>query len=306
MFPETIPHPSETVKYGVIIGQDVSAIFGFPLGPWDLTRYSAATSRLFKFLVGKDKREFTIHAALLASQSPALDAVVMGDFKESAERCVEWPDVNEDTFTSFWQYIYTGDYHSMAVTSPASAASSDCQPTPSQSRASAVEYGDRSWNEGPAVDGERVDNDLLNTAGRMRKQQVLWANFQWSWTSELELEVVERETGFASYGDMLVHHAKVYVLADRYIFTGLVNASFKKLHEALVQFDASDNATDGATDLVRFCYTGLVPERLTRMVIHFAACKMEIMWKNETFQALVKEDGDLSAALITSMMLRID
>ncbi|MBE3041962.1 BTB/POZ domain-containing protein [Candidatus Bathyarchaeota archaeon] len=71
---------------------------------------SAAASEHFTFVVGTSKRKFSIHSAIVAHQSRALSTLVNGDFKEAVYRCVEWDDIDEHTFHSFWQYAYSGDY----------------------------------------------------------------------------------------------------------------------------------------------------------------------------------------------------
>lgn len=71
---------------------------------------SIASSVPFRFLVGPNRREFTIHSALLSHQSPVLDTLVNGSFAEASEKCVTWGSVDEDTFVRFWQYAYTGKY----------------------------------------------------------------------------------------------------------------------------------------------------------------------------------------------------
>ena len=58
---------------------------------------SVAQSKPFKFLIGTDKKEFTIHSAFVAQQSKALQVVVNGPFKESTDGSVVWDDIEEDT-----------------------------------------------------------------------------------------------------------------------------------------------------------------------------------------------------------------
>ena len=72
--------------------------------------------------MGPQAQEFTIHSTLVAHQSPALSALIDRGFKESNDFCVEWDDIKETVFLSFWQFTYTGDYD-----------------TPTKSRATAVE-----------------------------------------------------------------------------------------------------------------------------------------------------------------------
>ncbi|KAJ9653420.1 hypothetical protein H2201_009145, partial [Coniosporium apollinis] len=64
----------------------------------------------FKFLVGQDRKLFTVHAALVAHHSKSLSVLVDGHMLEAKEGCVLLEDVDEYTFVRFSQYAYTGDY----------------------------------------------------------------------------------------------------------------------------------------------------------------------------------------------------
>lgn len=52
----------------------------------------------------------TIHKALVASQSASLRHLVTGSIEEANSGKVVWEDVDEDTFTLFAEFAYTGDY----------------------------------------------------------------------------------------------------------------------------------------------------------------------------------------------------
>lgn len=53
-----------------------------------------------------------------------MKALVEGGFKEAIEQSVEWDDVNELTFVSFWHFVYSGDYDTPEqLVSPASKVS---------------------------------------------------------------------------------------------------------------------------------------------------------------------------------------
>lgn len=51
-----------------------------------------------------------MHTSVIAHRSPAFAALVSGDFKEAVDGSVEWDDIDELTFTSFWQFAYAGNY----------------------------------------------------------------------------------------------------------------------------------------------------------------------------------------------------
>ena len=72
--------------------------------------YSIFDGPVIKFLIGKDRHEMSVHAILLASQSPALDRLINGPMKEAKEKLVVWEDVEEDTFRRFCEYLYYDRY----------------------------------------------------------------------------------------------------------------------------------------------------------------------------------------------------
>ena len=68
-------------------------------------------SKPFTFLIGEHKKKCNVHAALIAYHSRLLGAWVNKHLLEAKVSCF-LEDVDEDTFTRFAQYVYTGDYPS--------------------------------------------------------------------------------------------------------------------------------------------------------------------------------------------------
>ena len=66
----------------------------------------------FLFSVGPEKKEFTVHSALVAQQSPTLAALVNYGMKESLEGYASLPQHDVETFVRFIEYTYTGDFES--------------------------------------------------------------------------------------------------------------------------------------------------------------------------------------------------
>lgn len=259
---------------------------------------------------------FTIHSALVAHQSPPLRALVSGRFKESVDGSVEWDEIEESTFTSLWQYVYTGDYDTPEVciievepdveeealepeakAQPEAVAEpvEEAQPVPE------VEYH---WG------GFNVPEKKKRT--KTTKQEVLWNDFRDSWTLEIPTESIamgesqeDDKPKVASFGDVFVHHAQVYVLADRYDIVQLMNVSCRKLHTALLEFDIEDKGLDDIVMLLNYCWGELIPERLKDLTVHYAACIVEKLWHSDEFRNLLATNGSFSEALIGSMLLRL-
>ncbi|KAK5658315.1 hypothetical protein OQA88_2291 [Cercophora sp. LCS_1] len=68
------------------------------------------SSRLFKFYIGPNKREFTMHSSLIAAQSPSFNILTNDSFEEAKDFEVEMSHVDERTFAYFAQYAYSGSY----------------------------------------------------------------------------------------------------------------------------------------------------------------------------------------------------
>lgn len=71
---------------------------------------SVLSSTPLKFLVGKDEKTFFIHGGLLRNHSEAFRALIDREMSESGLGLVKLPDIDEGTFMSFSEYVYTGNY----------------------------------------------------------------------------------------------------------------------------------------------------------------------------------------------------
>lgn len=67
-------------------------------------------SQPFKFIIGHQKKLFTVHESAVSRLSKSLNDLLNGSMKEANEHCVHWEDVDEKTFLRFAQWAYTGEY----------------------------------------------------------------------------------------------------------------------------------------------------------------------------------------------------
>ncbi|MBE3041963.1 hypothetical protein IMZ48_05155 [Candidatus Bathyarchaeota archaeon] len=104
---------------------------------------------------------------------------------------------------------------------------------------------------------------------------------------------------------IFIHHAKVYILADRYSIARLMDLSFHKLHQALVGYLDEGHRVEGIVGVLRFCCAGDAPEKLRQMMEHYAACNIKTLWGSEEFQELVEDCGSLSRDIIGRLIPRI-
>lgn len=71
---------------------------------------SIISSDIFTFVVGPDGKEYNVHGTAISRLSKPLDVLINGEMREAKEKCVKWPDIDEQTFVRFTQWAYTKTY----------------------------------------------------------------------------------------------------------------------------------------------------------------------------------------------------
>lgn len=336
--------------------------------------YRVAKSKPFRFLVGPHGREFTIHSALVAAQSPYLNTLVNGPFEEGNEGVVKWESVDEEAFLCFWQYSYVGDYH-VPKKQDASADYEEDDAMTSQGDSTAVAFADNVATESP-TEAQEYDQPLegdvrtLLTPSSSKKKKKkckkgmsapydetgpmpepepepqpqphpgpwgsktspFWKPDPGPWGSNpnpfgrpepeplpskgdrlwnVFINLGSRNIGLEkellteSPGHHLLCHARVYVLADCYGISQLMEISYNKLHQAMCQFVLQTESLVDVIALIHYCYEELVPERLKKLVVMYTACKVETLWKDEQFQHILEEHGGFARAVIGTLISRL-
>ncbi|KAK0643295.1 hypothetical protein B0T16DRAFT_459459 [Cercophora newfieldiana] len=76
----------------------------------ELDFFRITTSRGVAFVVGPEKVTHTIHQGLLAQLCPSLRAIADTKALEKGLETVEWPDVDQETFSKFSEWVYRSSY----------------------------------------------------------------------------------------------------------------------------------------------------------------------------------------------------
>ncbi|KAF4944814.1 hypothetical protein FGADI_12409 [Fusarium gaditjirri] len=228
---------------------------------------SIAKSKVFTFVVGPNKTEFTIHSALVANQSPVLNVLVNGPFKEASEQRVMWTDLDEATFLSFWEFAYGGNY-----TSPIQEdeGHEDTDPVDEE-----LGYWGKSWAHYVRLHPRDSEHANANPHGACR----FWKDF----VEKYRPVSVPCEVGRIG-ADTLLHHARVYAFADRYIMDKLMEISFGKLFFALQATLPGGDSWNTVKELLVFTSGKFVPARLRQIVADYIICHAELFTDEEVFQ----------------------
>lgn len=251
----------------------------------------------FTFVVGPDKKEHTIHSALVARQSPALDALINGGMKESIERRVIWKDVDEESFIRFSQYVYTGDYE---ATKPSKREAVVIASPLMTSTSPSSFFGKKGRGFGGV---EHIT---------MTKKRLLYDKFQALYPLPSPTAVPSSEASATyDYTGVFLGHAQMYVFADYHGIEPLQVLALGKLRQILTSFTVRAESYNDITQLVRYSFEHTVDkkgqdDRLRSLVCLYAACRVEDLWKDAEFRDIASASPDLSLQLITAMLDRLD
>ncbi|KAK5997572.1 hypothetical protein PT974_02935 [Cladobotryum mycophilum] len=252
---------------------------------WD----TILASDQFKFIVGRERAEFTVHSAVIASQSAALEKLVNNGMKESQERCVVWDEVDVATFTRFCQFAYTGTYTSTGPRKRPDYVKPEGPQPP------------------PAV---RQLNDLAQRRNPDANRCFqLWKAFQ-----SLHPSSVKTLSGKNKPDDdftPFLSHARLYVLAECYGIDSLGQMALRTLRLHLQELTLYSETTDECLELIKYCYDNTVEgegkaDALRHLLNLHAACNLEQFWKNPEFRALMRDNEEFSEGVMNLLMKRLD
>ncbi len=247
------------------------------------------TSEIFRFTVGPERREFSIHSALVARQSRALDTLVNGCFAEARNRHAVLESVEEEIFSLFTQYAYTGNYDPLTTAVWSETRSRETKKTVGQN----MQYN---YYHPPTWAGLRTRPNLVlenfrTAANRFNKD---------GFYQDLDGD------GMKSQIDIFRRHAKMCIFADCYGISDLLELALNKLGERLITFKLSDETVGDILDLLRYCDDAAAPEELKSFVILYAASEAKTLWKSEDFQKYVLESRELTTALFNQVLTAPD
>jgi hypothetical protein len=246
------------------------------------------SSKLYRFSIGPQKREYTIHSAVVEIQSPTLNTLVNNtNFKEGCDCHAELEDVDEETFISFVEYAYTRSYGEMHTVAPAPVATQAEIPEP------------------PAAKPKK--NGL--------KRSKLWVSFtaavadarppDYDDSRTSTVNILAEDKGI----DLLLRHARLYLFADCYGISRLMGLSLYNLGTTLIIFGSQENRGDRMEDIVtllRYCYDRPTPEQLRSLLLLRAVCDVEKLWKRDSFRELLAAHRELAVDLVGIMIRRLD
>ena len=306
--------------------------FQFPPHSLKLTLWpSLFSSKHFIFVVGESQAAFTVHAAAIAKQSPALNILINGAMAEASDGKAKFEDVQEDTFVRFCQFAYTGDYttpvfiHNPDVELPGVLSSL----TLSQD----VFTSDRDDSRPaspvlvPPAPAPEPEEEVVGWESKpkktknLSKSRVLRKSFDDKLydvgiihaISAARCQVRPNSSPTEDYTTVLLGHAQLYVFAEKWGIEALKTLALHKLHQTLASFTLYAARRPDIVELLRYAYSDKhTPDRvgavdgLRSLVMLYTACEAGSLIHCPEFLSLIGEGGQLAQELVQMLMRRIE
>jgi hypothetical protein len=260
---------------------------------------------MFEFKIGQTQ-SFTLHTKLAADHSPFLEALITGQMREAKEGIAIIDDVDEDTFAHFAEFIYSGNYNSTEPKAVSvKACSEECEEGPysilsmkadplSTFSFSTPQRPKKTRKEDPKkvvkIFIEFADIPLpIHTATPF--PTIVEAAFP-----SLEPAVEGSDTKY-DVTDVLLCHARVYTLADRFQTQALKDLALCKMHRVLKALIMSDDwYIEDIVSLIEYSYENTAglqrgKEPLRNILAHYAACDFRRLMQQQGFREYVMKGG---------------
>lgn len=261
-------------------------------------------TRIFEFVIGRERASFKIHSGAVAEQSDTLNNLVNGAMIEAQLGCIFWEDLSVDTFIRFIQFAYLGDYPAPAsgpLTDPPGAAvpATPLFVSPAAAKTSTLEsYHEASMKDAPPPIG-RTNQDSMpkNTTGEVSFKDMDFAvriPAMEFWESCKPRPNLPSE----DFTKVFIAHAELYVFAEKYGVKTLKQSTLLKLHQTLAIYKINPADIRAIIELIRFAFSEENTleddnhvDGLRELVIAYITSESKTIGKCGEFLALLEEGG---------------
>lgn len=258
-------------------------------------------SRNIKFIVGPEKKEYTVPEVHFANLSPPLRALLTGGFQESRECKVIWDDTDPITFVLLAQFACRGDY---------ALPKSKAVPTISQEN-EAPEDGDAPKNLPRSMQGyfwatehrgsqhHLMNEKFFHGKGRdekpppMDETQAILKKFT-------GIEAFEKACRHVEHlRPMYMHHVQLYFLADKYAIEDLKKMCLARIRHFLSECPGTFQLKTVLFESVPVIYSWTVHgDSLRRLITQYFLANMTWIDTGKKFKELRRSTPEFGLDLL--------
>ncbi|RAH43505.1 uncharacterized protein BO95DRAFT_455008 [Aspergillus brunneoviolaceus CBS 621.78] len=274
------------------------------------------SSPLFTFIVGKAKKEITVHSQALASLSSTLDRLIYGEMIEAKTRRVDWSEVTEEaTFLRLCEYAYVRDYTpppcSYREVEPLSVPVSK-SPEPVNELIDVPAEPEAPAESPPPLDSPQptyvnasnkaIFDGYILPRKNPKKTRWLRRLFDFDKFKEQHWHDDFRVNKYAPKGnshpredftDVFVGHVELYILADRYGVLQLKELVKYKLAATLKEFTLCKHNVIDLVEPIQLLYQNTLPgDTLRALIVGYVLSVLIQIGDSADFQKLLAEGGE--------------
>jgi hypothetical protein len=221
---------------------------------------------------------------------------------EREKAIAELDDVDEDTFILLCQFAYMGDY---IVPEPSidTPGKSDGSSSSSKRKASALNdireestatsYASRSKKRAKKPVARRAKKPTGTTQNDFRVSK--YCDTLPSASLIAACEVQPNSSAIQNYTQVFLTHAKLYVLADKYLVENLRALCLHKLHKTLVEFTLYQKRVNDVLALVEYVFSDKTQatseEPLRALVLEYIVLQIHNIGGLDQFASLLGQNG---------------
>ncbi|KAF9874790.1 hypothetical protein CkaCkLH20_07927 [Colletotrichum karsti] len=223
------------------------------------------TSRIFKFVIGQEGKEFYVHEGLVAPWSEAINRMLQNGMRESQEGVVVFKDLDTVVFASFLDFATYRNYKFQRSQDPKIPQVDHRSPEKrcDSLRDHLVPYqGTGMMDKRPYLKYMYLFVESSHT-GRIYGPASGPAELNPPFDVELDLSISNRE-----FGEVTRHHVKLYAFAEQWGVSELKQLCLHKIHSCLTWVKLSNSGYNLLFDIINLAYSSTMPGDKLRKLLN--------------------------------------
>ncbi|RYO89826.1 hypothetical protein DL766_005142 [Monosporascus sp. MC13-8B] len=262
------------------------------------------TSKLFRFLVGPERKEFVVHSLPFSRLSRALDTLINGEMSEACEGTAVWDDMDPDTFVRFSEFAHSGDYTTPKIelrTEPHEHTRDQMSPKAEKPlQRDADEEAGALW-----IDYKSRKEMHEDSLGDVRR--FITASYPSPGPVFSPQRVEEPEM---DYKKLLLCHIQLYIVGDKYCIPDLTALTTHKLHRTFLASYNGYKLQEDIADATRYAYANTVkgdkPRTLLSHNIASGFNGFKVFIRHPAIRGLLEESGERAIDVAIHLAKDID
>jgi hypothetical protein len=291
---------------------------------------SVFSAGIFQFKLGQPPQSLHLHTALVAKHSPFLASLMTGPMREAREGTATIHDVEVDSFTRFAEYIYGGDYskvqprvvgselgeatqnHDISEDAPFEVPPPPLEDPPGP-ELFVEEFGGWGVSSKPKYRKIARKGSSVQTPASLADYSVMRPMTEAFIVKVQDSDVEPAGDNGIQYdfAEVLLCHARVYSMADRFQIPKLKELAVHRIYTVLRHVEDTDHCYLGnLVSLLDYVYVHTMDLKSTKeplrdLLAHYAALHFRELMEGADFKAYLAQNGEFTQDVCEKISKRL-